>query len=139
MEIDDDVIARIAAREVIALGLKRLHEGCAVGGFPPACGDVRHRLFGFGDAGALLLLALAQIFLFRAVVVAVTPAVLCVTRLQAVRQFQPVVAGEVLRDRAQLPAGRARSARLSFDVAVSMRDQTAWQCSRSTPCSSRFS
>ena len=45
---------------------------------------------------------LAEIFLGGALVVAVPPAVLAVARLHAVRQFQPVVAREFLRDSAQL-------------------------------------
>ncbi len=101
VRVDDDVIARIAAGEKIALAFERVDEGGAVGCGRPAAGDFGHAYL-FGDAGALLLLLLAEIFLRGALVEAVPAAVLCIARLHAVRQFQPVVAREFLRDGAQL-------------------------------------
>ena len=101
IKIDDDVGTVIASREKIALVFEGAHEGLAVAGVLPKRGDVR-AAFGLGDAGALLLLLLAEIFLRGAVVVAVPATVPAVARFHAIRQFEPVVAREFLRDRAQL-------------------------------------
>ncbi len=99
--VDDDVSALVATGEEIALRFESVDEGGAVCGARPAAGDFGHADL-FGDAGALLLLLLAEIFLRGALVEAFPTAVLVIARLHAVRQFEPVIAREFLRDGTQL-------------------------------------
>ena len=61
VKVEDDIIALVAVREVVALDLHRLHEGGAVAGVFPARGNIGLALLR-GDAAAFLLLALAKIF-----------------------------------------------------------------------------
>ena len=99
VEIHDDKSAFIAPAEEIPLRLQRLDKGFAVASLLPAGGDVGHALL-FGNTGALLLLALGEIFLF----LAVAETLLAAVAFHAVGQFKPVIAAEFAGDGAQLEA-----------------------------------